>query len=221
LLGYFPSNPDIEFSGWLSELQQTRADRNAALLARLQELGLDIQWSEVAALARQQVGRPHFALLLLQKGYVSTLKEAFDVYLGEGAQAWVDRAEPTLAEALLRLRNAHALSSLAHPVRISRDWEKLDLLVAEYASRGLNAVECFHSEHSAHDVAQLSALARKHGLIMTGGSDFHGETKPGVRLAVGLANSPLVPAFVADQMCARLHLPRKGVRNTAPSPSPS
>ncbi|MFZ0631471.1 MAG: PHP domain-containing protein [Acidobacteriaceae bacterium] len=219
LLGYFPSRPDPAFVAWLNELQESRRTRNAALLARLQQLGLDIQWSEVAALAQQQVGRPHFATVLVRKGYVKDLSEAFEVYLSEGGKAWVGREEPTLAEALQRLRTAGALSSLAHPVRISRDWERLNQLIAEYAGRGLDAIECYHSEHCAEDVAQLSALARRHGLALTGGSDFHGDTKPGVNVAIGLTKSPLVPAYVADHLRTRLGLARSSDRNVDRLPS--
>lgn len=213
LLGYFSSRPDPAFVTWLHELQESRRIRNATLLARLQQLGVDAQWSEVAALAQQQVGRPHFAILLVRKGYVKNLSEAFEIYLGEGGKAWVGREEPTLAEALERLRIAGALSSLAHPVRISRDWKRLDQLIAEYAGRGLNAIECYHSEHSAEDIAQLSALANRHGLTLTGGSDFHGDTKPGVNIGVGLTRSPLVPALLADHLRARIGLVRSSDRN--------
>lgn len=214
LLGYFPSQPDASFFRWLEDLQLSRRGRNAALLARLQELGLDIQWEDVSALAQTQVGRPHFAAVLLQKGYVSSLKEAFNEYLGEDARAWVGRDEPHLAEALERILASGGLSSLAHPVRIARDAAEVARVVAEYAARGLDAVECFHSEHSAEDTAALLALAEKHNLLVTGGSDFHGATKPGVALVTGRGTTPLVPPDVAEPLRRAVRVARDSRRRS-------
>jgi hypothetical protein len=211
LLGYFPSQPDAAFCTWLRELQESREKRNAALLARLRELGLDIQWSDVRALAQRQVGRPHFAAVLLQKGCVTTMKEAFDRYLGEGAAAWVDRDEPSLAEALERVRSTGGLTSLAHPVRISADWQEVERAIATYADEGLDAVECFHSEHAAEDTRRLIALAKTYHLGVTGGSDFHGGTKPEVEIGTGRKGNLRVPASVMDVFARRY--PASGMLN--------
>lgn len=203
LLGYFPSEPAVAFCSWLQELQRGRARRNAELLARLQELGLDIQWDEVRALAQRQVGRPHFALVLLRKGYVKTLKEAFERYLAESGLAWVDRDEPSLEVALKQVRLAGGLTSLAHPVRISRDWEYLARIVAEHVSHGLEAIECFHSEHSEEDVQRLLSMAQVQGLGVTGGSDFHGDSKPEIELGTGRSKNLCIPVYVAEQLAKR------------------
>lgn len=208
LLGYFAGEAPAGLQTWLGELQESRRRRNAALLERLQELGLDIAWSEVCALARRQVGRPHFAAVLVAKGYAGSLKEAFDVYLGEGARAWVDRDEPGLGEALERLRKAGAFTSLAHPVRISRDWTVRDWAaieeaIAACAEQGLDAVECFHSEHTAGDTQRLEELARRYGLNRTGGSDFHGDAKPEVQMGTGRGGNVAVPASVMEPMAER------------------
>jgi hypothetical protein len=203
LLGYFPGQPQTGFCEWLLELQQGRNKRNRELLRKLQDLGFDIQWEEVSALAKRQIGRPHFAQLMQRKGYVSTLKEAFTRYLGEDGLAWVEREEPSLAAALEQLKGAGALTSLAHPVRISRDWSYINRIVAEYAGRGLEAVECFHSEHCDEDERRLLALAERYALGVTGGSDFHGDAKPEVELGTGRARNVRVPDFVAEQLWRR------------------
>jgi 3',5'-nucleoside bisphosphate phosphatase len=208
LLGYFAAEPEAPFSAWLRELQRGRADRNAELVMRLQELGLDVEWSEVRALAQRQVGRPHFAQVLLRKGYVKSLKEAFERYLGEAGLAWVERDEPSLEEAVARVRRAGGVASLAHPVRISRDWKKLEKMIARQARHGLEAVECFHSEHTAEDERQLLSIAERHGMSVTGGSDFHGDTKPGIELGTGRGGSLRVPAFVAEQLAERFAVGR-------------
>jgi 3',5'-nucleoside bisphosphate phosphatase len=208
LLGYFAAEPKAEFGAWLRELQEGRVKRNAELIARLQELGLDVQWNEVSALAQRQVGRPHFAQVLLRKGYVTTLKEAFERYLGEDGMAWVQRDEPSLDEAIAEVRGAGGMASLAHPVRISRDWERVDEIVAAHARLGLDAVECFHSEHAEEDERRLLAIAERYGLRVTGGSDFHGDAKPGIELGTGRGESLRVPAFVAEQLAERLAMSR-------------
>lgn len=203
LLGYFPAEPELRFREWLLELQQGRNKRNQELLQRLRQLGLDIQWEEVSALAQRQVGRPHFAQAMLQKRYVGTLKEAFTRFLAEGGLAWVERDEPFLGVALERLQKSGGLASLAHPVRISRDWRYLDRLVAEYAGQGLEAIECFHSEHTEEDTRQLLSIAEKYGLRATGGSDFHGDVKPDVELGTGRSGNVRVPCSVATQLANR------------------
>lgn len=199
LLGYFVGEPGATFCEWLEKLQESRAQRNAELLARLKELGIRIEWSEVKALAQRQVGRPHFAAVLLRKGYVRSLKEAFDIYLSEEGKAWVERDEPCLAVAVEKVRRAGGLPSLAHPVRISRHWTALEETIRDYAACGLGALECFHPEHSRDDVWRLCALAEKYGLAMTGGSDFHGATKPGIELGSGHNGNLRIPQLVREQ----------------------
>jgi len=200
LLGYFPSQPGAEFCTWLQELQRGRVERNMKLLAKLQELGFDIHWDEVQVLAQRQVGRPHFAAILQRKGYVKTLKEAFERYLSEDGMAWVDRDEPSLADSLVKVRKAGGLTSLAHPVRISRDWNYLAQIIRYYARSGLDALECFHSEHSKEETKKLLALAQMHALRVTGGSDFHGGAKPDIEIGRGRNGNVLVPAYVAQQL---------------------
>jgi 3',5'-nucleoside bisphosphate phosphatase len=198
LLGYFAEEPGAIFREWLERLQESRMQRNAELLSRLQELGVKIEWSEVQALAQRQVGRPHFAAALLQKGYVRSLKEAFDIYLSEGGKAWVERDEPSLAVAVEMVRRAGGLPSLAHPIRISCDWTFLEETIRHYAAHGLGALECFHPEHSRDDVWRMCALAEKYGLAMTGGSDFHGATKPGIELGTGHEGNLRIPQLVGE-----------------------
>ncbi|HEX5235069.1 MAG TPA: PHP domain-containing protein [Silvibacterium sp.] len=203
LLGYFPAEPEAAFSDWLLHLQQGRAKRNTELLTRLQQLGLKIEWDEVSALAQRQVGRPHFAQVLLRKGYVATMKEAFTRYLGEGGLAWVERDEPTLASAIENVQSAGGMASLAHPVRISHDRQFVDRVVADHAPLGLEALECFHSEHSEEDVQFMLSLAHKYGLNATGGSDFHGNPKPEVDLGTGRGGNVRVPWYVAEQLARK------------------
>ncbi|GGG90925.1 PHP domain-containing protein [Silvibacterium dinghuense] len=204
LLGYFSTLPPQSFCNWLRKLQEGRRERNIELLARLRSLGLELTWDEVQRLAQRQVGRPHFAQALVARGYVSSLREAFDRYLGEGAAAWVERDEPPLTETLAALREAEGVSSLAHPVRIANDAEALGEFIAQYATLGLDAVECFHPEISPELSQYLVQTASELGLGITGGSDFHGANKPGIAIGTGKNQSLCVPKAVEEWIIAKL-----------------
>ncbi|HLH19832.1 MAG TPA: PHP domain-containing protein [Bryobacteraceae bacterium] len=200
LLGYFPGGeaPPEPMRLWVRELQASRRDRNVRLAARLREFGFDITIEEAEARGRGMTGRPHFAQLLVEKGYVANFRQAFDEYLDESAKGYVDRREPTLIEAVGRIREAGGVASLAHPVRI-RDCDISELLPGLCAA-GLNAIEAYHSDHSPEETALYLALARKHGLLVTGGSDFHGAVKPSVRLGSGIEGNLHVPEPVIEAL---------------------
>ena len=200
LLGYFAGGDGIgDFRQWVIDLQASRRDRNIRLVARLRELGFDITLEEAEARGRGMTGRPHFARIMVEKGYVSNLRQAFDDYLDESATAYVYRREPELVEAVERIREAGGVASLAHPIRVNAD---LPALLPSLCARGLNAIEAYHSDHSPADTAAYEALARRHGLLVTGGSDFHGAVKPGVRLGTGVNGNLHVPPEVMDGLRA-------------------
>jgi predicted metal-dependent phosphoesterase TrpH len=194
LLGYFPGDNGLaEFRRWVLEMQATRRDRNIRLAARLRELGFDIQLEEAEALGRGMTGRPHFARIMVRKGYVANLRKAFDDYLDESAVAYVHRREPHLAESVKRIREAGGVASLAHPARLRRDAASL---LPELQAAGLDAIEAYHSDHSAAETQMFLDLARRYGLKVTGGSDFHGDVKPEVELGTGHDGNLNVPAQV-------------------------
>jgi predicted metal-dependent phosphoesterase TrpH len=186
LLGYF-FQPELlpDFRRWILDLQAARRDRNVRLVARLRELGFDITLAEAEARGRGMTGRPHFAQLMVEKGYVKNLREAFDEYLDESAIGYVYREEPLFAEGVERIRQAGGIASLAHPIRVKGD---IRALTPELCASGLNAIEAYHSDHTASDTQLYLDLARQYGLHVTGGSDFHGAVKPGVMLGTGAGN---------------------------------
>lgn len=198
LLGYF-LNPDglNVFRGWIRDLQASRRERNVRLIARLQELGLDVTLEEAQARGGEMTGRPHFARLLLEKGYVSSLQQAFDDYLDESAKGYVTRREPQFADAVAQIREAGGIASLAHPVRLRED---VATLLPGLRAAGLNAIEAYHSDHSPVQTEQYLKLAEQHGLLATGGSDFHGAAKPEIRLGTGRDGNLVIP----DDLVARL-----------------
>jgi predicted metal-dependent phosphoesterase TrpH len=200
LLGYFLHEPPADgFRAWLAEMQSTRRDRNVRMAARLRSLGMDISIEEVERKGRSLAGRPHFAKLMLEKGYVSSIQQAFDDYLDESAKGYVDRQEPDLPLGIERIAQAGGISSIAHPVRMNyRDPEKMRALVAEMRDAGLTALEVYHSDHRPADVAQYLGLAREFELGVTGGSDFHGDVKPGIRLGSGAGNLNIPQSVLAQ-----------------------
>jgi 3',5'-nucleoside bisphosphate phosphatase len=212
VLGYWLSSPPtIEFRRYLETQQASRRQRNVDLVAKLRDLGVEITLEDAEVYGRNQVGRPHFARVLCDKGYVSTVQQAFDVYLADEAQAAVDRDEPTLEEGIRRIKDGGGLASLAHPVRLPQRGPELELLVERLMAAGLEGIEVFHSEHAAADCEEFAAIAKRFGLISTGGSDFHGDNKPGVRLGTGIGGNLSLTYSFLEQM-------REAWRAFAPAP---
>jgi predicted metal-dependent phosphoesterase TrpH len=200
LLGYFPFEDAPEtFRGWVLDQQASRRERNGRLAKRLRELGLDVTVQEAEALGKGMTGRPHFAKLLVDKGYVANLRQAFDDYLDESAKGYVYRREPGFAEGVAAIRQAGGIASLAHPVRVHGD---VAALMPELCAAGMNALEAYHSDHSAAETEFYLQLARRYGLLVTGGSDYHGTLKPDVRLGTGSGGNLHVPPEVVDALKA-------------------
>jgi predicted metal-dependent phosphoesterase TrpH len=188
ILGYFLDHPPADaFREWLLSQQASRRQRNLDLIAKLRQLGVNLQLEDMQVYGRNQVGRPHFARVLLEKGYVSTLQEAFDRYLADDAEAAVERDEPSLEEGIRRICEGGGLASLAHPVRLpQRDEASLGGLLDRLHGYGLRGIEVYHSEHDSEASGLFRHLAGRLKLIETGGSDFHGDAKPDVRLGSGI-----------------------------------
>lgn len=184
ILGYFLNgDPAPELQRWLNHVLEARRERNRRMIDRLRGLGVDITLEEVEALGRTLTGRPHFAKVLLSKGYVDNREDAFRKYIGEDAIGYVERETVPTAEAIERLHNAGGVASLAHPIRLGiRDAEAEERFIAGLRDSGLTAIEVYHSDHRPADVQRYLGIAEKYGFRVTGGSDFHGDNKPGVQL---------------------------------------
>jgi len=182
-LGVAPDGPAI---GRLSAaMLAARNDRNPKILARLRELGVPIDISELLAIKRDQpqdqavLGRLHMAQLLVAKRVVRSIKEAFDRYLGAGGAAYVDKERLEPAEVIRWIHAAGGLAVLAHPVQIGcQNGAQLRRAVKDFADEGLDGIEVYHTDHNERQTRQYLELARHFGLGITGGSDFHGHGKP-------------------------------------------
>lgn len=170
----------------LTEVRRLRAARNHHIAERLAALGLPVTYEAAQELAGGEVmGRPHFAALLCRLGVTATSQEAFARFLGSRGAAYVPRELPEPREVVALLAACGATVSLAHPRLVHCPPEILEQLVAGLVPAGLSAVEAYHSEHSAQDERWCVGLAQRHGLLLTGGSDYHGRSKPGVSLGRG------------------------------------
>ena len=198
LLGYFLNgDAPAGFRNWVLDMQASRRERNQRLAARLRELGFDITLEEAEARGRGMTGRPHFAEIMVEKGYVANLRQAFDDYLDESAKGYVWRREPQFAEAVAHIREAGGIASLAHPVRVAGD---VPALMPELCEAGLNAIEAYHSDHGPKETELYVGLARQYGLLETGGSDFHGIVKPDVKLGTGCDGNLKVPDNLMERL---------------------
>ncbi len=196
LLGYFLNQgPSQEFRAWITALQRSRHLRNQQLVDLLRSKGFEITLEEVYRRGGNLPGRPHFAGILVEKGYVPTLQKAFDDYLDASASCYVQREEPAFAEGVQRIAAAGGLPSLAHPGRVSRE-PILKEIVRDMRAMGLQGIEVYHSDHTSQDVECYQSLAQQFSLAVTGGSDFHGSTKPGVALGTGIHGTLHIPREV-------------------------
>ena len=203
MLGYFLAGmPTDELQRELTELRAYRVERNDRMLERLAELGLPLSRADLAAAAEEgAVGRPHIGEAMVRRGYVSSISEAFELYLRRGAPAWVDRRRLALGRALKLLRASGALPVLAHPGIIRTDAAGLNHIVRDAARAGLAGIECYYPLHDAETVARCLGLAEKYALVPTGGSDFHGTVKPEARLGVGSLGEPVPDEVLSDLRC--------------------
>ncbi len=200
LLGYFLNEPPTAaFRAWLDEIQEERRDRNRRLIAKLQSAGVEIELSEVEAVGRTLTGRPHFARVLVRKGYAANSDEAFHKYLDEDAPCYVERDAPVVSAGIEKVASAGGLPVLAHPIRLAvRDPIREEMLIGEMQQSGLGGIEVYHSDHRPPDVARYATIASKYRLAVTGGSDFHGDAKPKIALGTGINRNLKIPRSVLD-----------------------
>lgn len=189
------------FVAWLSEMYEYRRERNRRLALRLQSLGVAIELSEAESLGRTITGRVHFAKVLIAKGYVKTIPEAFDRYIGEDAPGFVLMEDPKTPDAVRKVREYGGLPVLAHPIRLGmKDADAEEAFILEQVEAGLLGLEVMHSDHDEVARARYEALAERYGLARSGGSDYHGDIKPKIFLGRGVEGNVNVPQEWVDKL---------------------
>ncbi|MDD3279490.1 MAG: PHP domain-containing protein [Lachnospiraceae bacterium] len=170
----------------LKHFQNSRNIRNDKMIARLQEYQIAITADDMLAAFPNCVWtRAHFARFLLEHGYVGSLTEAFDRYLGDHAPCFVPREKVTPLQAIELIHNAGGYAILAHPLLYHLSDSNLEILVDELCQHGLDGIEAIYSTYRFSDESRMKQLAGRHGLSITGGSDFHGANKPAIDLGTG------------------------------------
>jgi len=205
ILGYFINHGSARLDEQLRVLKQARADRNPQIVANLQKLGMAITMAEVEAVSGGgQVGRPHIAQVLVQKGYVADFQTAFEKYIGNHGPAYVNKFRFAPRDALAMITEAGGLASLAHPFTLEySSTGHLRSIMIQLRDWGLAGLEVYYPEHAPERQAAYKKLALEMGLLMTGGSDFHGSIKP--EITMGRVGPNLyLPYELVEKMKARL-----------------
>src|SRR4051794_26642876 len=184
LLGYGidPSSPRLR--NLTKTLIEGRDRRNDEMVRRLNDIGIPITLDDVRNEAGGQViGRPHIAAALVRRGIVSNTGEAFRHYIGSGGTVWVDKEQLSARQAIEMIHEAHGLAVLAHPTQLRKTNDaQLACAIKDLADLGLDGLEVIHSDHRESFIDKMMDFAKRYGLLMTGGSDFHGAAKPHIQL---------------------------------------
>lgn len=202
VLGYGVEYEDPFFNDHLAWIREGREERNAEILQKLNKLGIPMTMEEVRAKAGEDiVARPHFAMVIIEKGFARDKKDAFEKYLAKGRLAYVDRRRLGPEETIELIRRAKGVPVIAHPFSLKVKSEEFRILIANLADVGLLGLECYYTEHSPDMVAEYLKLTKEFNLIPTGGSDFHGAVSPNTRMGTGYGNLR-VPDDVFDRIDA-------------------
>ena len=171
VLGYFIDYTNHELQATLARLRSSRRERAQKMIAKLGNFGVHIEWQRVQEIAGSgSIGRPHIAQAMLEKGYITSFKEAFTKYINQGGPAYVKRAKMTPVEAVELILKANGLPVLAHPLTITDP----ETVIVELKAAGLVGIEAYCNGYTAEEISKLVSLAGRHNLIASGGSDYHG-----------------------------------------------
>ena len=171
VLGYYIDQNHPGLNQTLKTMRQSRVERARAMVKKLAELGIHIEWARVRELAGSgSIGRPHIAQAMLEKGHIATFGDAFYNYLGHGQPAYVERIKMSPQEAVVLILAAGGLPVLAHPMTI----DEPETMISSLVAAGLVGLEAYYNGSSPDEIERLVKTAARHGLIATGGSDYHG-----------------------------------------------
>ena len=202
LLGYGFDPGNEGFAQTLITLRRSRAARNEQMAQKMAALGLPVTMDDVRAEAgedAQVIARPHFARALIKKGVVTSVAQAFDKYLSTGKPLYLPKEVLTPHDAIALIHGAGGVAVMAHPGLVPLDEAALaDRLESLAREDGLDGLEAYYSQHSPADTDRFLALAAHLGLLVTGGSDFHGIAKPHVPLGVVFNGKPASPTLLND-----------------------
>lgn len=171
VLGYFIDYTSAELNAALAHFRDSREGRAKGMIDKLSGMGINIEWWRVKEIAGEgSVGRPHIAQAMLEKGYITSFKEAFDKYIAREGPAYVEREKMMPAEAVELIGRNNGLAVMAHPFTVA----DVEAMIVELKPAGLVGIEAYYKDYSAEGKSHLLGLAGKYDLIITGGTDYHG-----------------------------------------------
>lgn len=186
IVGLYIDYTDETFQKELKDLRNIRRDRNLQMCEKFTELGMPLHYEEMEQkYADAVITRAHFADYLLEKGYIKSRNEAFERFIGPNGPCYVPRKKMTSAEAIRIIKNAGGVPILAHPVLYHLGNEQMNKLMDYLCDAGIVGLEAIYSTYTAGEEIQMKNLAKKCGLILSGGSDYHGANKPHIELGIG------------------------------------
>ncbi len=206
ILGYGVRRDDPILNSKLSVLRDARKNRNPQMLRKLQDLGIEISMSELENRFKDaQIGRPHIAKLMMEKGYVRSIDEAFDKYIGRRGPAYVEKYRLPCDETIAAIRNSGGVAVLAHPilVRALDPTDPIEKLIVVLKDMGLEGLEVYYPEQYPNYISYYADMSNHFGLMMTGGTDFHGAIKPDIRMGTAKGNFS-VPDEIYDNLALKL-----------------
>ena len=202
ILGYNVDPENKELLEQLKICRESRDGRNEKIIARLQAEGFQITMEDIKPEdPNETIARPHIAKQLMKKKYVSSVKEAFDKYLAEGRSCYVERIMPTPQEAIALIRNSGGIPVLAHLMYYKKlNAAEKEVLVSELKEAGLEGIEAYYNTYTPVEEEYVSSLAKQNALLLTGGTDFHGQNKPHISLFTGQGNMEVPEAILPEFM---------------------
>ena len=196
ILGYFIDYTSEELAAALERFRYSREGRAQGMVAKLAELGVQISWERVREIAGDgAIGRPHIAQAMLEKGHIGSIKEAFDRYIARDGPAYVERDKMTPEEAVRLILRNRGLPVMAHPSTAPEP----EAMIVELKAAGMVGIEAYYNNYMNEEIGNLIALAKDHGLIITGGSDYHGLDESNETLMGGVE----VPMEAVNRLIAR------------------
>ena len=199
VLGLFIEYDSPVFKKRIQAFVDSRILRNQKMCQSLAAEGIDISYEKLMEeFPCAVITRSHYARYLYQHGYVKSMKEAFDRYIGDHAKHYIPREKITPAQAVELIKEVNGLAALAHPILYHMSDAALDALVSHLKDCGLDGIEAIYSTYSAKEERQIRQLAKKYDLLITGGSDFHGDNKPGLEMATGYGKLAVPDEILID-----------------------
>jgi hypothetical protein len=189
IVGLFVDRNNEELKKILKDTREKRIHRNKLVVEKINALGIPLTYEEVEKAADGGIiTRAHFARALLKNGYVTSIKEAFDRYIGDNKPAYIRRELPSWNEAVRFIKNAGGAAVLAHPLLYKVGQKRLEKIISDLSLAGLYGIEAYYPTHSPSDVKYIKMIAQKYRLKLSGGSDYHGDNKPMLDLGTGYGN---------------------------------